>query len=232
MIRQQLYSILSTLTWPLLVLTGVVQGSFCLLAPAILHSPQDQWECCGAFLQELCKFLWKYFLNNRLYTCWSMYIKSLANILSFIQTVWCITQSNSEQTTDHFPPKSNCQFSFWFALDPTFGIKKPGSVSRTARWTVFLSSLTDYKAAWLVHLHKKRGTGEGFNQRLNHLFVSQQSFVVLLSCPAQSVILSFVCCLVSLRFPPLVLNPGWVSLFHNIFLFVDHSRGEDAEMHW
>lgn len=120
------------------------------------------------------------------------------------------------------PLSSNVELSVFLLIcfGSDFWHQNRGSISRTARQTVFLGSLTDHKAAWLLHLHKKKGMGEGFNQQLNHLFVSQQSFVVLLSRPAQSVILSFVCCLVSLRFPPLVLNPGWVSLFHNILFLL------------
>ena len=84
-----------------------------------------------------------------------------------------------------FSPKSNCQFSFWFALDPTFGIKKPGSVSRTARWTVFLGSLTDYKAAWLVHLHKKKGDGRRVQSAAQSsvCFTTEFCCSALLPCP-------------------------------------------------
>lgn len=96
--------------------------------------------------------------------------------------------------------------------------------------TFFLSSLSDYKAAWLLHLHRPtgwKGIEGSLNQRLNHLFSSKNS-LLLFYFPALSN--QSLCCL--LLGVSQVSSPRPKSrvsfIFVSQFLFVDHSRGVAA----
>lgn len=160
-----------------------------------------------------------------------MYIKPLANILSFIQTVWCITQNNSEQRTHHFPPMSNCQFSFWFALDPTFGIKT-AAASQEQRVKLFSSAPSQITKLLDSFIYIKKGNGRRFQSAAQSsvCFTTEFCCSALPPCPISH---SVICLLLGVSQVSSPRPKSRVSLtFSQYLVFVDHSRGEDAEVHW
>ena len=134
----------------------------------------------------------------------------------------------SEHTTNQFlliytAWVLNCH-CFPFDLIQVLASKVRQRLTKTARWTVFLSSLTDYKAAWLIHLHTDTKKGISISSSIICLFHNRGSCSIFLPCAISHSVVVVVCRLMFLRFPLLVLNPGWVSFYSQYLVCLSFQR--------
>lgn len=167
--------------------------------------------------------------------CWCIQAVFWAlHSLTYFCAMCCISQ-NTKQTGSL--PFILCEFAsdsvfFSFTLDLTLGSDSAAAFQKPARWTVFLGFLfliTKLRDSFIYILIKKKIRNWWEVPIIGSiicLFQNRGFFFFLLSrAISHSVV---VCRLVFLRFPLLVLNPGWVSFFsHNIW-FIDHCRGVAA----